>query len=146
MHVAANDGASSSFLPMLGLHARTAPEARYIRDERVEVAPLDDLVQPHLRDGDKVFAKLDVQGYELRVLEGGLATIDRSSLFQLEMSLLPLYETAPTYREVIHFMEQHGFQLVGLEPGFAAPTGVLLQADGLFAADAAARALEGVGS
>ena len=36
MHVAANDGASSSFLPMLQLHARAAPEARFIADEQVD--------------------------------------------------------------------------------------------------------------
>lgn len=142
MHVAANNGASSSLLPMLDLHARAAPEARYVADEQVDVATLDDLVQPHLRDAGTVFTKLDVQGYELQVLEGGSATLGSSSLVQLEMSLLPLYETAPTYREVIHFMEQNGFQLVGLEPGVAAPTGVLLQADGLFAAHHAARSLQ----
>jgi FkbM family methyltransferase len=146
MHVAANDGASSSFLPMLDLHARAAPEARYVADERVDVATLDDLVEPHLRDGGSVFTKLDVQGYELQVLEGASTTLDRSSLVQLEMSLLPLYDTAPTYREVIQFMAQHGYQLIGLEPGFAARSGVLLQADGLFAADQAVRSLQGLRS
>jgi FkbM family methyltransferase len=141
MHVAGNDGASSSLLPMLDLHARTAPEARYVADEQVNVATLDDLVQAHLRDEGAVFTKLDVQGYELHVLEGGSATLGRSALVQLEMSLLPLYDTAPTYREVIQFMVEHGFQLVGLEPGFAATTGVLLQSDGLFAANHMARSL-----
>jgi FkbM family methyltransferase len=142
MHVAANDGASSSFLPMLDLHARAAPEAKYIAEELVDVATLDDLVRSHLHDGDRVFTKVDVQGYELQVLAGASTTLDRSSLVQLEMSLLPLYEAAPTYREVIEFMEQHGFHLVGLEPGIAAQTGALLQTDGLFAADRAARVLQ----
>ena len=131
---------------MLDLHARAAPEARYVAEERVDVATLDDLVEPHLRDGGSVFTKIDVQGYELQVLEGGPATLERSSLVQLEMSLLALYDTAPTYRDVIQFMAQHGYQLVGLEPGIAARTGVLLQADGLFATEKAANSLQGVGS
>jgi FkbM family methyltransferase len=146
MHVAANAGASSSFLAMLDLHARAAPEARFIADERVDVATLDDLAKPHRSDDVKVFLKLDVQGYELRVLEGGSVTLDRSSLVQVEMSLLPLYDTGPTFQEVLEFMEQRGFRLVGLEPGFATRTGVLLQADGLFAADAAVQALQAGGS
>jgi FkbM family methyltransferase len=146
MHVAANDGASSSMLSLLDGVARAAPEARFIGDEEVQVATLDDLVQPHLRDVRTVFTKLDVQGYELQALRGGSATLDRSSIVQLEMSLLPIYQTAPSYREVIQFMEQHGFQLVGLEPGLAAPTGSLLQADGLFASAHAARLLQGTGS
>ena len=53
-------------------------------------------------------------------------------LIQLEMSLLPLYESAPSYREILDAMERRGFRLVGIEPGFASPTGALLQADGLF--------------
>lgn len=146
MHVAASAGASSSLLPMLDLHSRAAPEARFIADERVDVATLDDLVQPYESDEAKVFTKLDVQGYELRVLESGTATLESSSLVQVEMSLLPLYDTAPTFREVIEFMEERGFRLVGLEPGFATPTGVLLQTDGPFAAEAAAQALQVAGS
>ncbi len=131
---------------MLDLHTRAAPEAQYVADERVDVARLDDLVQPHLREGAVLFTKFDVQGYELQVMAGGAATLARSSLVQLEMSLLPLYETAPTYREILEFMGQRDFQLIGLEPGFANPTGLLLQADGLFAPDEATRSLQAVRS
>jgi len=145
MHVAANAGASSSLLPMLDLHTRAAPEAQYVSDERVDVAALDDLAHPHMRDASSVFLKIDVQGFELQVLAGGSATLARSSLVQLEMSLLRLYETAPTCRDLINFMDEHGFHLVGLEPGIATPTGLLLQADGLFAADQETRSLQGTG-
>jgi FkbM family methyltransferase len=143
IHVAANDGASSSLLPMLNLHTRAAPEARYVADEVVQVATLDHLAGPHMGDQSRVFVKIDVQGFELQVLAGGSAVLDRSSLVQLEMSLLPLYESAPGFREALDFMEQHSFHLVGLEPGIAAPSGLLLQADGLFAEDQAARSLRG---
>lgn len=142
MHVAANAGASSSILPMLDLHTRAAPEAKYVADETVEVAALDDIARSHMRDGSRVFVKIDVQGFELQVLAGGMATLARSLLVQIEMSLLPLYETAPGFREVLEFMDQHGFHLVGLEPGIAAHSGVLLQADGLFAADQAIQSLQ----
>ena len=128
------------------MHVAAAPNARYIAEERVDVLPLDELVQRHWGDLRSIFTKVDVQGYELEVLEGGSETLGSSSLVQLEMSLLPIYETAPTYREVLQFMEDHAFRLVGLEPVFAAPTGALLAADGLFASEQAARSLLGVGS
>jgi len=64
-------------------------------------------------------------------------------MVQLEMSLLPLYEAAPSVREVLEFMGRHGFHLVGIAPGIAAQSGLLLQADGLFAADQATRLLQG---
>jgi FkbM family methyltransferase len=144
IHVAANGGASSSFLPMLELHARSAPEAMYVGDERVELVALDDLVLGQIEDTAVLFTKMDVQGYELQVLAGAEATLRRSALVQLEMSLLPLYETAPSYRDVLDAMGTRGFRLVGIEPGFASPTGLLLQADGLFVGDAAIRSLAGV--
>jgi hypothetical protein len=128
---------------MLDLHSRAAPNARYVSDERVDVTTLDDLVQAHATGGASLFTKADVQGCELHVLAGGTATLARSTLVQLEMSLLPLYETAPSYREILDFMAQRGFRLVGIEPGFASPTGALLQADGLFAYEAATRLLQG---
>lgn len=142
IHVAANGGASSSFLPMLDLHVRSAPLAGYVADERVEVATLDDLIRSQLGDSAAVFCKMDVQGYEMQVLEGGEGTLAQSTLVQLEMSLLPLYESAPSYRQILDFMAQHGFRLVGIEPGMAAQTGVLLQADGLFATEAATLSLQ----
>jgi FkbM family methyltransferase len=143
MYVAANDGASSSFLPMLDLHARWAPDAQVVGEERVQTATLDDLVRPALDDQPAVFTKIDAQGFELQVLAGGVETLARSTLVQLEMSLRPLYLDAPSYRDVIDFMNEHGFCLIGLEPGFTSATGVQLQIDGIFARDAAARVLSG---
>jgi hypothetical protein len=128
---------------MLALHVRAAPEAQYVADERVDVATLDALVEQQTQDPAALFTKVDVQGYELQVLASGVLTLARSTLVQLEMSLLPLYDTGPTHREVIEFMAQQGFHLVGIDPGFADPSGVLLQADGLFASDAATRTLRG---
>jgi FkbM family methyltransferase len=145
IHVAANAGASSSFLPMLELHNRAAPSARYIAEESVEVGVLDELVSSQVGRDDIILTKIDVQGYELQVLAGGPVTLARSSLVQLEMSLLPLYEGAPTFEGVLEFMGRHGFRLVGIEPGFADRTGVLLQADGIFAAQHVIRSLQGGG-
>lgn len=144
IHVAANSGASSSILPMLDLHIRAAPEAQYVADEHVDVATLDDLVEPYLAGGATLFTKVDVQGYELQVLAGATVTLARSVLVQLEMSLMPLYVTAPTYGDILEFMGRREFHLVGIEPGFAHPSGLLLQADGLFASETAVRSLRGV--
>ena len=142
IHVAANGGASSSILPMLDLHARVAPNATFVADEPVDISRLDDLVEPQVRDAVSVFTKVDVQGFELEVLAGGPATLGRSSLVQLEMSFLPLYDGAPTYKDVLEIMGQNGFLLVGIEPGLASGSGLLLQADGLFAPEPEIRRLQ----
>jgi FkbM family methyltransferase len=144
IHVAANGGASSSLLPMLDLHRSAAPEANYVGEERVEVRTLDSVAQPHRESGDRVFMKIDVQGFELQVLEGGPETLSGSSMVQVEMSLIPLYEGAPTYEDVLAVLGRKGLQLVGIEPGIADRSGMLLQMDGLFVAEDAVRMLQGV--
>ena len=143
IHVAANGGASSSFLPMLDSHRRAAPEANYVGEERVEIRTLDSVVEAHRQSGNRVFLKIDVQGFELQVIEGGAETLAGSSMVQVEMSLIPLYEGAPTYHDVLAVLGRTGLQLVGIEPGIADESGVLLQADGLFIADHAVRMLLG---
>jgi FkbM family methyltransferase len=53
--------------------------------------------------------KLDVQGFELQVLQGATATLSRAEVVILETSLLPYNEGAPLFAEVIAFMAEHGF-------------------------------------
>jgi hypothetical protein len=49
------------------------------------------------------------------------------------MSLIPLYDGAPLWTDIVAWAKEHGFSLMSLEPGFAHPvTGRLLQVDGVF--------------
>ena len=79
-----------------------------------------------------IFLKLDVQGAELEVLEGGAETLDRSNLIQLEVALLPYNEGAATFLQVIRYMDQRGFVPFDIA-GMIRPTGAeLVQVDMLF--------------
>ena len=134
MHVARNNGASSSVLAMLPLHQGVAPEANYIAVEEVQMRRLDDAIGAHDRGDVPVFLKLDVQGYEDSVLRGGAETLGRVAGLQVELSLAPLYEGAPTFQDMLRFLDGAGFELVGVEPGLTDPqTGRVLQIDGIFA-------------
>ena len=53
-----------------------------------------------------VLLKLDVQGFELEVLRGGKALLDRAEVVILETSLLPYNKDAPLFAEVVAFMEK----------------------------------------
>lgn len=53
--------------------------------------------------------KLDVQGFELEVLRGGMSTLAQAELLVLETSLLPYNEGGPTFAEVVEFMNDAGF-------------------------------------
>ena len=79
-----------------------------------------------------LFLKIDVQGAELEVLKGGEETLKQCELIQLEAALLPYNKGAPTFFEVLSYMNDRDF--VPLEvSGFSRPNGVdLVQIDMLF--------------
>lgn len=53
--------------------------------------------------------KLDVQGFEMEVLKGGNRTLSLSEVVIMETSLLPYNDGAPSFADVVAFMEQQGF-------------------------------------
>lgn len=132
MHRSANS-VSSSVLPILDRHVRAAPESAYVASEEVPGTTVDALVAQHQLRPESALLKIDVQGYELPVLQGAAATLDCFAAVRTEMSLVPLYDGQALLPEVLAELQGHGFHLWDLERGFVEPvTGRLLQADGVF--------------
>lgn len=136
INISGNSGLSSSVLPMLGTHLDVAPKSRYVASETVRQERLD-VILPKMGIGphNRVFLKIDVQGYEGAVLDGAADLFSATNVvgLQLELSLQPLYEGSIGYREAIDRVESMGYTLVGLSPVFANPTsGELLQVDAVF--------------
>jgi FkbM family methyltransferase len=133
INIAGNAGASSSMLEMKERHLRSAPESRYVGTEQVEVKTLDSIWPEIVANSDRVYLKLDVQGLELEVLRGAADSLAKAIAVQAELSLVPLYEGAPSYRELIDHLDERGLRLAGLEAGHDdRQTGEMLQADGIF--------------
>jgi FkbM family methyltransferase len=131
MNIASNS-TSSSLLPMLDTHVAAAPSVRYVGTETVTVARLDDEVADVVAAHERPFLKIDTQGFEREVLAGAAQTVEACVGVQLELSLVPLYDGGMLIDEAIGWAYDHGFQMVGLEQGYAAPTGEILQIDGVF--------------
>jgi len=124
---------SSSILNMLPSHEESAPASKYIASEAIEVRKIDDIFDELCDTSSKVMVKVDTQGFEKNVLDGAVNCIDKISIIELELSLVPLYENSLLYREMIDFVEGKGFELHLLEHVFSNPTtGQLLQLDGVF--------------
>ncbi len=127
------NSASSSLLPILPAHVEAAAASSFVREESITVRRLDSVFGDYVGADDVPFLKLDVQGYELHALAGTTGVIDRIVGIQAEMSLIPLYDGAPLWTDIVAWAKEHGFSLMSLEPGFAHPvTGRLLQVDGVF--------------
>jgi FkbM family methyltransferase len=131
-NVSANS-VSSSALPMRSRHEEAAPDSAYVRRETVAVERLDRLATPFLPMHGQLMLKIDTQGYELNVLKGATGLLERVDCMQLELSLVGLYEGAPTFLEMVSYMHAIGFELFNIVPVFKDKrTGRVLQVDGYF--------------
>jgi FkbM family methyltransferase len=128
LHVAANS-VSSSLLPMADLHLQAEPASREVRVERVSVATLDDALSDEPAS-TRLWLKLDVQGYEERVLGGASRVVTQAQVVQCELSTRQLYEGQSHWVSVLTRLDAEGFSPVYILPGFSsATTGELLQFD-----------------
>jgi FkbM family methyltransferase len=101
---------------------------------RVPMRSLDSLWPGFGCDGERVYLKLDVEGFELSVLEGAAVVLDDVRLLELELSLVSVYHDAPVFAEVLPFLTERGFSVVALEQngGDDDETGQMLMIDGIF--------------
>ena len=123
---------SSSLLRMEQRHKTEIPQRRYdAHQELVRVVRMDEYVAehglplPHL-------VKVDVQGFEDRVLRGGQKTISVARFCCLEMSLVSLYEGSLLFDDLYAYMRSLKFELTGIVGTLVGRAGRQVQVDGLF--------------
>ncbi len=111
-----------SFLPSTGyadaFFRMYTPDNEVQSTENVKIERLDnifDKIVGSLPDPN-VYLKLDTQGWDLEVLKGADACLERVCALQSEVSVKPIYEGMPTYVEAISYMNSKGFELTGLFP------------------------------
>ena len=129
----AGNSYSSSIMEMTTAHTDVAPHAAYVGKEKIRISRLDTIFNDFYKEEDRVFMKIDTQGFEKNVLEGAEKSLEKIIGVQVEMSLVPLYKGGMLMVEMIQYLDQKGFTLFALENGFSnKKTGQVLQADGLF--------------
>jgi FkbM family methyltransferase len=123
---------SSSFLRMTAAHTGAYPGTGKTREVRVPVDSLD-RVAAAFDFAEPMLVKIDVQGFEEQVLQGGEVTIRRASVLLIETSFEMLYEGQALFEAVHSLLQQWGFEFKGnLDQAHAPADGRLLQADSLF--------------
>jgi FkbM family methyltransferase len=128
---------SSSVLPLGEAAARSFPELSEAELLDVPVCRLDTVLRDERLDGP-VLLKLDLQGYELRALDGAAETLPRMEHVLLETSFTGTYDGEPLFAEVYTYMEDHGFRLVRPLAALKDATDAIAEVDALFARHAPA--------
>jgi FkbM family methyltransferase len=125
LHVTKNDVSSSlNEISIQELERTPAEFQAKLKEEgkaQVQVSTLDD----EFRDAPQAFLiKLDTQGTELEILNGGLETLKRTKFVLTEMDNHQLYKNTCQYYEVDEFLRRHSFRLVDIVVAYRGDDGV----------------------
>ncbi len=118
-HLCRKQEVSSVFPPNFEFLGKFPEAERFEVLNKIEVPTntLDDeLVAKGIRDVD--FIKVDVQGYELSVLRGGVRILPCVLGLEIEVEFAPMYAGQPLFPEVDQFVRQCGFELYDLKRYF----------------------------
>jgi FkbM family methyltransferase len=133
-HTTMNVAASSVFSSMLPSRAAAFgfdDTAVVTHTETIEIRKLDDIL-PAV--SGNVLLKIDTQGYERQVLEGGRHVLPMVKGVLMELPIIHLYEGNWRFHEAIQFMEEAGFVPAQIHPvNYHSADGVsLVEVDCLF--------------
>jgi FkbM family methyltransferase len=122
---------SSSILPMNTIHVEEFPSSRNGYEGEVVMRTLEDVVRElNLLLPD--FIKIDVQGFEDRVVRGGADIIKKARFCMLELSLVNLYKDSLLITDINSLMRSLGFRLVNIVGKVTGKSREILQLDGLY--------------
>ena len=100
----------------------------------INMINIDSIIEKYnITEGSKVFLKLDVQGFELEVLEGAFRMLQYCEAVMLEVSFFNFQESAPDFYDIVQYMKKCGFVAYDIINGLNRPLdNALAQKDILF--------------
>lgn len=123
---------SSSLLPMEKLHSDLYPESKYVKKNVIDLVRLDDFIEK-IELKKNILIKIDVQGYENKVIQGGERTIQAASVVIVEYAYQPIYEGQWLFDDTYRYFTAHDFTFIGFaDQVVAAESGIPIYGDAIF--------------
>ena len=124
---------ASNYLKPTPFLSQMYPNSVSTVQEKIKIHKFDSLFNEYYQPGDKVFLKIDTEGYEKDVLAGAINSLEYISGLQLELSFKEHYQGELLFMNMVNFLLEKGFTLVALTPLYHnLKSGNILKADGIF--------------
>ncbi len=125
---------SSSLLQMGKLHKEAFSFTGRQTIEKIKAKRLDEVIRDlNIELKKNVLFKIDVQGYEDKVILGAQKSLLKTKAIIVETSYQVLYEGQPLFDAIYDMLRQKGFEYMGNLEQLKNPlTGDVLQSDSLF--------------
>lgn len=108
------------------------PFASEYTRETINVTTLDEVAKDLQLDGN-VLMKIDVQGFEDKVLRGAKNSLNKIKFLIIELSFTELYDGQPVFSEIYNMLTKSGFKYAGSwRQSLNPPDGKVLQQDAIF--------------
>jgi FkbM family methyltransferase len=133
MHSHTEHSPSSSLLSTTEHEELTFPQTRAQADVAVPVTTLDEALADVLHEmKPQILLKLDVQGYEDRVLRGATRILPRVHACLLEVGVDPLYVAQAAFKDIVTLLDQFGLTYAGNVEQVLGLDGRVMWLDALF--------------
>jgi len=110
LHVCNEAMTSSLYEPnteLVNMYSHLGEVMQVVKKEEIATKRLDDILSEL---GEVDFVKLDVQGGELDVIQGGQAALSQALVVQTEVEFVPLYKNQPLFAEIDQALRGLGFE------------------------------------
>jgi FkbM family methyltransferase len=130
IHITKDDD-SSSLLPITKMQSDMFPGSVEKDTRQVMVYPLSQIIDPASIPSASLL-KIDVQGFELDVLQGCEDILQKFSHLYIECSFIELYEGQALAHQIIAWLEERNFVLSSVHNLYYGKSGLAVQGDFLF--------------
>ena len=122
----------SSLLPLGVDRVEFFPDSRVVEEITVPVTTLDVLFDG-VELAEPILLKIDVQGFEDRVIAGAGVFLERVRWVLMEVSFSKLYESERDFETIVDLLKKHEFRFVRpMNFHFSPKTGEIIEMDALF--------------
>jgi len=103
---------SSSFLKLKFSASKIFPKLKEEETIKIEVQRLDDVIEGQSVE-ENILIKVDVQGFENKVLRGGTKTFRRATVVIIETMFVDIYEDQSKFETIFELLKSMGFSYSG---------------------------------